>query len=220
VGNLLAFLYWAQANGIRIAEHPLFGGVNPLHTSGSWHYDGKAADLNYGPIGHSAIEREMLTTAFYVARDFGLGAIHAVKGTYASAANHQGHLHVDCGSTANDGSGYSTVKPVSLLPYRLQRALRMARKNQNNRWNDATQRRVRAVRAASRFGGGEFPFGIKFTQRVIGTTPDGEWGPKSAAAHDAAVERVQRALGVGATGVWNRATETAYLAAKKEYRRA
>lgn len=35
--------------GFRVGEHPGYGGVAPVHTSGSHHYSGNAADINYDP---------------------------------------------------------------------------------------------------------------------------------------------------------------------------
>lgn len=39
-----------QKMGFDVAENPHFGGVHPVHTSGSWHYQGRAFDFNW-PAG-------------------------------------------------------------------------------------------------------------------------------------------------------------------------
>ena len=50
------------------------------------------------------------------------------------------------------------------------------------------------------------------TQRAVGATPDGEWGPRSEAAHDETVKDIQRALGVSADGVWGGITDAHFQA--------
>jgi hypothetical protein len=67
----------------------------------------------------------------------------------------------------------------------------------------------------------EFPYGVQFAQRVVGTNRDGQWGPKSKDMLRHTVTTVQKALskmgfhpGV-ADGVWGPKTQAAYVAAKK-----
>lgn len=73
-----------------------------------------------------------------------------------------------------------------------------------------TRQRVLALVSASAWGGKSFPFGVAYTQRVVGTEPDGVWGEASDAAHDRVVGAVQRALGVDDDGVWGPATQAAW----------
>lgn len=73
-----------------------------------------------------------------------------------------------------------------------------------------TEKRICAIIKASTWGGIEFPWGIAYTQQVIGTTPDGIWGDASMAAHDRTVEALQRALGVDDDGVWGPETWAAW----------
>lgn len=47
---------WLQTQGFRVAEHPAFGVVHPVH-SGRGHYDHRAIDVNFGPGGANDIER-------------------------------------------------------------------------------------------------------------------------------------------------------------------
>lgn len=75
-----------------------------------------------------------------------------------------------------------------------------------------SRKRADAVRLASRFHGSKFPWGKAYTQGVVGTKADNSWGRDSAAAHDAAVARIQRAIGVDDDGIWGTTTEAAYLA--------
>lgn len=99
----------------------------------------------------------------------------------------------------------------------LQRAVRTAA---DNVWGDNTDKHFTALREASNWGGNDFPFGKAFTQNVVGVVPDGVWGKKSAAAHDATIIAVQnelKALGYDAgdsDGKWGPATEAAYQAAR------
>jgi hypothetical protein len=67
----------------------------------------------------------------------------------------------------------------------------------------------------------EFPYGVQFAQRVVGTERDGAWGPKSKAQLRNTITTVQKALsqmgfhpGV-ADGIWGPKTEDAYNKAKK-----
>jgi peptidoglycan hydrolase-like protein with peptidoglycan-binding domain len=98
----------------------------------------------------------------------------------------------------------------------IQRAVRAT---PDNWWGADTDKRVNAVRAASRWAGGSFPYGVAYTQQVVGTVADGDWGPKSSAAHDATVAAIQRAVGVTDDGIWGPATEAAVNAARAAARR-
>lgn len=68
----------------------------------------------------------------------------------------------------------------------------------------------------------EFPYGVQFAQRVVGTERDGQWGPKSKAQLRNTITAVQKAfsqMGVkpgpgAADGIWGPKTEEAYKAAK------
>ena len=75
-----------------------------------------------------------------------------------------------------------------------------------------TRKRLLAVVSASQWGGQSFPFGVAYTQEVVGTNPDGVWGDASMAAHDRVVEAIQRALGVEDDGVWGPVTQAAWQA--------
>lgn len=88
----------------------------------------------------------------------------------------------------------------------LQRAVRTA---PDNIWGPDTDKRINAVRSASNYGGVKFPWGVKFTQQVVGATADGIWGPKSRAAHDTTTKAVQSAVGATADGVWGPKTQAA-----------
>lgn len=94
---------------------------------------------------------------------------------------------------------------------------------EDNKWGNDTEKRFDALRAASVWGGGKFPYGIEFTQGVVGTAKDGSWGPNSTKAHDSTVVKVKKQLlilgynpGVINTK-WNDQTEKAFQAAKKAF---
>ena len=103
----------------------------------------------------------------------------------------------------------------------LQQAVRT---DDDNIWGGETDRHCNAVREASNWGGRDFPYGVEFTQRVVGTNPDGEWGPNSEEAHDDTVVAMQtalRAMGFNPgklDGIWGENTEDAYQAARKACR--
>ncbi|MGF0115157.1 hypothetical protein ACQFYA_02365 [Promicromonospora sp. Marseille-Q5078] len=213
------FLAWARAYGFRISGHPKYGGVKSgTHAAGSWHYDGLAADLNWGPAGAPASERARVKYAIKVADSMGIGVIYARDGTVGSAAHHRDHLHVDAGSTSNYGRGLVSVSAGQRKTQRLQAATHFAVRDRDNLWGSNTDQRLQAVRAASRMHGGKFPYGVKVAQRAVGVTADGKWGPKSRAAHDKTVASIQRTLGVRADSVWGAGTERTYLALRKKLR--
>jgi hypothetical protein len=67
-----------------VGEHPAFGGVAPVHVSGSAHYSGHALDINGGPGGEpGSLDR-------LAARLGGYKVLWRVAG-------HFDHLHVECG---------------------------------------------------------------------------------------------------------------------------
>jgi endolysin len=87
----------------------------------------------------------------------------------------------------------------------LQRAVRA---NPDNVAGPNTRSRCYALAAASNWGGKTFPFGVAFTQSVVGTEQDGVWGEASEEAHDATVEAVQAAIGAEVDGVYGAETNT------------
>ena len=87
----------------------------------------------------------------------------------------------------------------------LQRAVRA---NPDNVAGPNTRSRCYALAAASNWGGKTFPFGVAFTQSVVGTEQDGIWGEASEEAHDATVEAVQAAVGAEVDGVYGAETNT------------
>lgn len=104
----------------------------------------------------------------------------------------------------------------------LQRAVRA---KQDNAWGVATDRHLYALRAASVWGGSKFPYGVAFTQRVVGVKTDGKWGDLSGKAHTNTVENVQKqlkAMGFDpgeADGIWGDKTERAFQDARLACRR-
>lgn len=73
-----------------------------------------------------------------------------------------------------------------------------------------TEKRLYAVVAASGWAGRHFPYGIQYTQSVVGTNPDGVWGDASDAAHDRVIAAIQRALGVEDDGIWGPTSQAAW----------
>lgn len=51
---------WLQDLGFDVGENPAFGGVAPVHTDNSYHYKGKALDVNYGGGGRWENEAQAL----------------------------------------------------------------------------------------------------------------------------------------------------------------
>jgi hypothetical protein len=88
----------------------------------------------------------------------------------------------------------------------------------DGRWDDETDRHVAAVRIASLWGGGRFPFSVEFTQRAVGTLVDGVWGGGSVDAHDATVRRLQAVLGLKVTGRYDSTLHSALLDLERKSR--
>ncbi len=61
-GDIVGVGHSLQRLGYEISEHPAFGGVHPVHVSGSDHYSGHAIDVNddAAPFGHGASEMASL----------------------------------------------------------------------------------------------------------------------------------------------------------------
>lgn len=88
----------------------------------------------------------------------------------------------------------------------------------DNLWGPVTDKAAGALIHAMAH---EFPYGVIFAQRVVGTERDGQWGPKSEQSLRNTITAVQKALsrmgfkpGVS-DGIWGPKTEAAYAAAKK-----
>lgn len=213
------YMRWAHLNGYRVGEHPAYGGVTPgVHAPQSWHYEGLATDINWG-TGNPPGERAKLVAALTVGESMGLALTYARDGTVGSAATHRGHLHADVGEWSNYGRGPFRRTPGSLLPYRLQQAVFRSHAQRDNIWADRTDKRLNAVRMASRFHGVKFPYGVRFTQRVLGAPESDSWTRQAREEHDAAVLEIQEALKVTEDAVWGPDTDAAYLAARRRYKR-
>lgn len=214
--QLERFMQWAHAAGYHVGENPAYGGVTAgVHTKGSWHDDGLAADVNKnGPR-----ERTDLIHAMTVAASFGLAVIFARDGVAGVARNHQGHLHTDVGEWSNYGSGDVRAARGDGKVWLLQGAVHLAGADRDNLYGPNTDKRFYALAAASTRGGRRHPYGVEFTQDVVGTRTDGVWGSASSSAHDATVAAVQRILGVYDDGVWGADTDRAWRLVRKAYQR-
>lgn len=92
-GGLVAFGRRIQGMGYDVSEHPLFGGVAPVHGRTSLHYSGQAIDVNKG-AGTSPAEQAALGQIVPMAKDYGLRTIFMVK-------DHFNHAHFDEGAGAS-----------------------------------------------------------------------------------------------------------------------
>lgn len=113
--GLMGFAHELQSMGVRISEHPLFGGVTPGgHMVGSKHYSGRAFDANYG-AGTSAREQAFFDNVIAqgMAKKFGVKTLWRVPG-------HFNHLHAeyDNGGWLQKGrtmTANNTGKPEAVL---------------------------------------------------------------------------------------------------------
>ena len=106
-GGVVAFGRFLQGRGFRVGEHPLFGGVAPVH-KGRGHYEGRAIDVNFGPGGQSAEEKRAIDSIVGLAKSYGLSTIW-------QSAGHFGHAHFEQGAAFKDiiGRVGDTVKGVN-----------------------------------------------------------------------------------------------------------
>lgn len=216
--TLVTFCLWAQRNGYSVGEMHGFSTVHPVHTAGSWHFDsehgfGKATDVNK----NGADEKAQLAAAVDRAQELGLAVIFARDGAAGVAERHRGHLHVDVGGFSHLGAASFTPRGGGdTVTEALQRAVHAI---VDQVWGKDTDEHVEAVRAASNLKGVTFPSGIEFAQRAVGAAVTGEWGTDSRGAHDRTTAAIQRAFGVNASGIWDLATDGAYLRARDLRRR-
>ena len=49
-----------QQQGFDVSEHPMFGGVHPVHVKNSYHYKGRAIDVNWNPAAQEDGKLEKL----------------------------------------------------------------------------------------------------------------------------------------------------------------
>lgn len=98
----------------------------------------------------------------------------------------------------------------------LQKAVRVA---EDNDWGPQTDKACSIVSHAS---DGQFPFGIKKAQEVVGVYDDGWWGAASKQATRQTITQVQRALTamgfeVYPDGVWGEQTQAAFYQARDSH---
>lgn len=85
--NLITIGRNLQAQGFSVGEHPAFGGVSAVHTAGSYHYIGRAIDINWpGPD-----EQAVLTGLGMKFQAMGL-PFKELLGPW-NDPNHRSHLH-------------------------------------------------------------------------------------------------------------------------------
>ena len=105
-GGLIQFAKKIQGMGYDVSEHPMFGGVHPVHTAGSQHYNkqgpggGGAIDVNADPWNSRfPSEKAAIDKIIGLGNQYGLRAIWQV-------ASHFDHAHFDISTGANMlGSG-------------------------------------------------------------------------------------------------------------------
>jgi hypothetical protein len=173
----------------------------------------RAADINYGRAGISTEEMNMLKHLRKVAESMGLGVILAEFGTVGAAAQHRDHLHVDNGSYSNTGKGSRRATPGDLVVWDTQPKVRA---QQDNLVASETKKRLNALREASKYGGNDFPYGVKFAQSVVGSKQTGKWVAADFKNHDATVKAVKtvwknaKLLAGAVNTTWDADMEKAY----------
>jgi hypothetical protein len=95
-GDVVALGHALEKMGMRISEHPQFGGVKPVH-KGKAHYEGRAIDINFGEGNVEAKDPVMGAKFDQLAEQLtrlGYKVYWRESGPYA-AAGHNNHLHAE-----------------------------------------------------------------------------------------------------------------------------
>jgi hypothetical protein len=95
-GDVVALGHALEKMGMRISEHPQFGGVKPVH-KGKAHYEGRAIDINFGEGNVEARDPVMGAKFDQLAEQLtrlGYKVYWRESGPYA-AAGHNNHLHAE-----------------------------------------------------------------------------------------------------------------------------
>jgi hypothetical protein len=85
--GIVALGHALQGMGFQVSENPAFGGVSPVHAPGSYHYLGRAIDVNWP--GGGARELTHLRQAFSYAKGY-----HPVEEMIEDIGRANQHLHV------------------------------------------------------------------------------------------------------------------------------
>jgi hypothetical protein len=73
--------------GFQVGEHPAFGGVSPVHAPNSWHYKGRAIDVNWP--GGGAVELQHLRSVFGM-----IANLNPIEEMIEDTGGANQHLHV------------------------------------------------------------------------------------------------------------------------------
>jgi len=100
--DVVALGRFLQEQGFAVGENNAFGGVAPVHTDGSYHYQcgGRGAlDVNFGPPGDLVkAETDAVDPVIAPLRELGFRTIWR-------AAGHYNHLHIDIANSGPIGAG-------------------------------------------------------------------------------------------------------------------
>lgn len=156
------------------------------------------------------------------------------KRVYTGPNKHTQHMHISIrvGKAYENRTtawGYSAPSPVKKTVVQKPaeanlRSLQLAiRATADGKWGPTTDKHMDALRLSAGYHGGKHPFGVAFTQKVVGAKPDGSWGPASIKAHKATVTELQKvlvALGykILVNGTWSPSMENAYRVVKDRFR--
>lgn len=95
LGDIVAVGHRMQEMGYRVGEHPAFGGVSPVHVDGSYHYRGRAIDVNWDPASEEPARLDWLKNWIHE-------NVHPVAELLWRVSGHYDHLHL---AMARGGSG-------------------------------------------------------------------------------------------------------------------
>jgi peptidoglycan hydrolase-like protein with peptidoglycan-binding domain len=214
--------YWARKGGGR--EEPWhFEFVGPTGKTGPRVRHPKRGEIGIGQVGAKPRHVQNLLNKigapkYRVTADgvYGLGTAIAVM-KYQWVKGLPGTGVVDA-LTLKHLEGKVRPKPPVSKATRDQiiRIQNVVKARKTGKWDRDTEKRLWAVRQASEFGGHRFPYGVDYTQRVVGTPDDGVWGNGSGRAHTTIVQRLQAVLGLRTTGVFDQKLRDALVTLQRK----
>jgi hypothetical protein len=111
-GDIVSLGRELQSMGLRVSEHPAFGGVHPVHSRNSKHYSNQAIDVNAGSgivEANDPVWGKKFDEIAESARRAGYRVIWRASG-------HENHMHIDVGSVAGMNVAHSHGNEIDARP--------------------------------------------------------------------------------------------------------
>jgi len=220
--NGRAYTVWAAQDAQQnVRGSDWFFGTKGMRAGDQVYYDWSGKKGNVNLVDHTGTVEQIL----------GDGTFYVLEGN--TAANKLQRMRRDAKFVVGyarfnwDALGPVAPTPVPKPPAKPKPDVALIKKLQSllevtpdGKWGAVTDSRAQLMRTAARAKVGwpkrvNKPFRVLEAQRIIDTTEDNVWGPRSQASMSDWVELFQHALGVPVDGDWGPRTDNAYLAARK-----